>query len=780
MSIGHGGSLQHPARDPGEFSCQTTYAWSQNGIIDCFFEGNNWVINTLAFTPLVGIQEDYLFSRSWFIYPDLSAEWIKKSYHLEQLADIKQTAVQLDNVWNSDIETFNASLNGTRTGFDTKEHIQKRVDLLRKGGFFAFWLNGRHFRQEIHNTVWSDILLRNTKLICEVAHRFGMAAIDHQDLNWIYYFGIENLIEALKRDPNCLQRSAADPLNLTLSYCSNSKNFHDSCCSYLQKFQQKTNIDGYQIDETQFLDKCCACDTCRRLFKQETGIEVFDVNTKDFAESSHNINRLKFEKWRRKSANEFLKNIVPALKRIKPSLIFSQYSAQHFSRQVANNNTLIGKLPRYSDYFGDEFHGDNVVNNWRAIFGRTKSRQGFSIAYNGNPTWILFRSMPLHEYVFGWSLCQASRVNLKLRTYDIDLSHKLNAWPYRMSKLNYYPAADTAVLFSETSRNLSLDDKHYHEEYQGWLQTLADINVQYNVIGEESLSLDKLSQYKCLLISNGEGLDKSQQAILQTYIKNGGVVIATRMSGVQQLLPQLGLEVDKTVQTIADCTVHFSSQKAFPISMQVNYYKVEPDINHWTPLGEMVAEDKAIPLIYKRNYGKGKMVYLPSNIVANNFESRLFTAANKTLGGAHSSKNKYPINYSTELRDVIRELMNANLEKPIVSFDMGGNNCLATFYESANIACLKKYCLHLLNIGGKKQYRKGEQISVDEKVDFPPFTSDIEITLNSETPLSHATFHRVLSDESIRLPLNKTKTGGYKLNVPKNSFDKYAVIYFLK
>lgn len=131
----------------------------------------------------------------------------------------------------------------------------------------------------------------------------------------IVYYNIWNRVSALKHPEWRLRnmRENSDGMNgRFLRCCINSEGFRDYVSSQLRVLAENYDFDGVWIDMIDWFDAICGCESCRRKFKSETGLEL-PLNV-DFSDDCF----VKFREARERWLCEFLDLVKSSIKSIKP------------------------------------------------------------------------------------------------------------------------------------------------------------------------------------------------------------------------------------------------------------------------------------------------------------------------------------------------------------------------------------------------------------------------------------------------------------------------------
>jgi hypothetical protein len=88
----------------------------------------------------------------------------------------------------------------------------------------------------------------------------------------------------------------------------------------------------------------------------------------------------------------------------------------------------------------------------------------------------------------------------------------------------YEPVRDIALLYSAQSMT---GDHEYQEHYQGAFRALTHDHQQFSVILDRDLTIEELSRFKVLFLSQAVCLSQAQLAAIAAFVRRGGGLVAT-------------------------------------------------------------------------------------------------------------------------------------------------------------------------------------------------------------------------------------------------------------
>ena len=783
----------------GAFSAKTIHTRAENGQITLAFQGKSWMLNGLSAIPLIADDEDYLFKRTWWIQQSRFNDWFAGVEAFPPMPPIVPKTSDADPMawaWNGSLETLEASLDSNRAALDTPESVEQRLRLIKSAGFKGVIIGGLHFRYGQKDSVKKNIMLRNTRLATATAHKLGLKVIDHWDFNWVFYTGYPSLLKALDRDPDCLQRHA-HPLTICMSFCLNSPVFMEEFKRLLIEEQKATNVDGYMLDEVNWIrPPYCLCDRCRRIFREETGYAL-PHETSGFLENFDNPLWRAFVAWRGQKIREVFAGLRAEVRKVRPDAVFLRYTSSALSWPKSVGLELNRGMPWGVDYVGDEFHPDDIMMNWRTMFVRLKNRQGVVASYRNAPTWILPRNLKNETRVlYAWALARMNRANVWYRAGDREFSRKLHTWPGQMQDRYARPVSEVAVLLSQSTRDFKKEPSYYHEAYSAWLQTMAEESVQYNVILDGDLTPDKLEPYKVLLLANVALLGEKQAAVIRGFAASGRGVIATYEAGLfdeqgdrrEDSVLANAMNLEKLGYVPWKTRIHFGSDLAkgmktphMDTTVRQCAYRLR-DKARSRVLAEAfdpVKERRLVPAIIETPLGKGKFYYVSGDLLTQNYEQRMASPSNSTFL-ARAKKPVYPVRMNRDLNVFAKNLLTMAIGEDYRALAVGvPEKVIYTVFEQA-YGGKSAVLIHFLNCRGKPDLSLGDPLRLIDPIPQPPLPTDVALKIKSGVPIANAFIVAPLKEGEASVRLKDEGDCTYSVTVPREAIENYAILYLEK
>ncbi len=207
---------------------------------------------------------------------------------------------RLSFIWYNDAEIFN---------FTDKDFDDLARSYAQSGITIVITFSCTHFRYSFVNH-W-DVIFKCIKRLCDACHKYGIKVVEHASCNLTfnprneedekYAENVLNMRKSkiaswdgfmsLNTDDDAVMNNGKPVKSFrqidgrtgeyTISnyhgycFCYNNPDYRESYFMYLDELY-KTGIDGLMADDIQYVagGNSCACEHCRRLFKEETGYDL--------------------------------------------------------------------------------------------------------------------------------------------------------------------------------------------------------------------------------------------------------------------------------------------------------------------------------------------------------------------------------------------------------------------------------------------------------------------------------------------------------------------------
>ena len=414
-----------------------------------------------------------------------------------------------------------------------KELLQNKIDIVMFNGMLA-----RHTFAEPHKERLHQVIGNYVKTARKEKKDFIF--IDHIDYSmlWNSDSGFRRMLEWSDR----LQETVDGGLVGRARCMTNPKavnEFHATLMEHIRK----TGIDGIMVDECVFMTPAfCGCSYCRKYFYEDTGYQLpADELSKDLNNPKSSLWRT-WQEWRRRKIGEFWVNLRKKVAEYRKDFIFIGYTTEYGLTSDWATNDMGSDIFNYArswDMIGTEIMPRNVYACARAM---NSTRRAFSLFNRtGNtPVFGLVYAQDWKVKYFGWAMNNLNAQQTWETRFIPCPAGEVNFRPFTVEKGNMdltkaKSAAKVALLFSETSRNMAGTFPAagaYRRELFGTAQLLEKMHIDYDIISEVDLNKEKLAKYEVLMLGNSPYLSDKYMAEIMDFMKNGGTVSASYMTGV--------------------------------------------------------------------------------------------------------------------------------------------------------------------------------------------------------------------------------------------------------
>ncbi len=741
----------------------------RDGRLELTFEAEDaFGMSTLILQRFLTEYEDYAFDRGMWLVddiptPDKEVDPGKPGPPPQQIA----TSRPDDWRWSMSMASFAASNSGSCNELNTYPQIERRMREVVDMGFNTVICNGLHFRLN-HIDKW-PMIERNMKMICEVAHRYGVRVIEHNDVPLMLAAGTG--YNVMVEHADWLQRDIKTG-KVAAMFCPANPDFKKWYYDWFRQYAKNTGIDGAMLDEVTFYYKnSCGCSHCREQFTEETG---YVLPYTDDGTAFHNRDSkvwIAWEKWRIGKCAEFFKGIREIFDEFNPQGSILTYTTHYgfISRRAAQDlgHDLVAQ-GRYCDFLGTEIMSRNVFDCYRPVYAYRKAKAALS-NHSGRPIYGLVYHLNRPEFAyFGWALLQMNRQlpwMASIEGYDMK---PFIFWKDKMDGKSARPLSEIALLFSRQSCLRNRNTSH-GSDLIGCSEMLSDARIQHDLILDEELRSDILSQYKLLILASTECLSAQQLVAVREFVNSGGSLILTARSSVCdedgfqqdnfQLAELIGVDlVEEGKWTPKPCRLQVRGQEPFEIKLGA--LRVTPRPGTEVLASVVDAAGKPIcPAVVAHKVGDARCIYIAPQLGCVNYEPE------STIDREYTFAPNEPAHEM--LLWAIRNAMGQDLQVQAVAVP---EKVLMATYRVPD-----GYAVHLLNATGVK-LKAGDIIPWEKEGEaFPKLAEDIVFDLRVPA-LSQA---RVVSpDYEGERQANVERHGEYfRVTVPSDALQAYSVVY---
>jgi len=313
----------------------------------------------------------------------------------------------------------------------------------------------------------------------------------------------------------------------------------------------KKPIDGLWVDMTIIGDGHCYCPRCRKSF--------FDAYGTELPESDTDSGYGNFLEFRYNLVEAFYARIRAAVKQTAPGLAFTNNYWGYPYSSKGMGSRAVGAV-RQTDFVTGEAYTDwtgiratsflpiflrgvadgrpyesligRFVNTWDYTVKPTAflSYEAFSVFAHGAT--VTVDDQPYFD----------GRIDEVL--YSEDLASIFGEINKHRSSVRGESVRYAGIYHSQKSKNLQADPSKFIRDIAGTFRLLRDLHLQVDFVFDEDLTKEKLESLGVLILSNSAGLGESEWNLLESFARQGGLLIASGLFGddsVVRRLETLGL-----------------------------------------------------------------------------------------------------------------------------------------------------------------------------------------------------------------------------------------------
>ncbi|MFP3903584.1 MAG: family 10 glycosylhydrolase [Armatimonadota bacterium] len=674
-----------------------------------------------------------------------------------------------DWTWNVAFSQWRVSNKYDRYHTFTAESADERAKELADAGYGAAIISGYHFRLNFLDR--DDDIRRITRTIADACHDHNLKLIEHCDMTVHFYDGYEQMF----KHPDWLQLLSTDMVLRFRIYCLNNPEFRKFYTDYFRRFQQDTNIDGYQMDEVNWIHRStCGCRFCREKYETQTGRPFPPTYRDDFwADTKRPLERRQWLQWRSESSAEFTRFVADELRQIKPALQFSTYTTAHQCNPYARGGDYATRVAAH-DFAGTEIN-DVPFLGYPAVYSVFKQRAALGDLYD-IPIWGKVDSVMPHSAYFAWALNSLARQSmwwsLKPEAEDPSAADLLK-WPWRMDNRTARQRGEVGVVLSSSSRDMSSERSYYYNEFEGWLQALLLNNVATKVIVEKQIDGAERPFEDCrlVIVPNASVIRPEQGRKLLEYAKDGGKLLLTADTGTLTyagewddsfLRQAAGVQIEPVpVGAHPTRTIAVDLQPAGEFDISVRKVTGLPGA---AALASCKSGDESLPLITLNP--DTNTYYLAAKLGCLAFEPKQLPAS-KRKGGYQPPADARAIE---AIGGLTRTILG---QQPLFAIENAPRGLISGVYRTEREG-RPAHAVHLLNCTGR-DLEPGDPVEFHREGRLP--TPDLpEMTVTIPGDINEASL--ATPERDIPLSLSVANEGGVaRVTVPAGAFSLYGVIW---
>lgn len=329
--------------------------------------------------------------------------------------------------------------------------------------------------------------------------------------------------------------------------CMNSP-YRDYFLSLVKEFCERYPIEGLWVDMVGFWRSACYCESCRKSFRKETGLEIPEKIDWESPEW------IRYVKFKEDSMNRYARDITRTAKEARPGISVSiQCAGWTLGHHVGFGSEYFAQ----ADYSAGDFYTDVREQAVDCKFLRNVTpNQPFeymvprcpNLAYHtvSKPMWQIRQQAYASMLHGGAFLCidaidPEGTMNPAVYRMFGEVRKALKPYFEHSSFLRGQYLNDAAVYLNfrsfidpDGSGREITDGREVSVPLIGRLKamnrTLAENHIQYDIITD--LRLDDLQKYPLIILSEIAVLNRNETEAFRDYVRNGGNLYISGRSGV--------------------------------------------------------------------------------------------------------------------------------------------------------------------------------------------------------------------------------------------------------
>ena len=654
-----------------------------------------------------------------------------------------------------------------RVALSSPASAERQAANLADLGISSVLFNGRHFRSAY--TEEFEEIEKCAAVAADACRAHGIEMVEHHDPTIIGYRAYPFLLSRLEWTQRDLRTGET-----SFWFCPLRREFQNYFLSYIAKYQKRLKLAGYMIDELSFNNThFCGCDTCRKKFKSDTGLDAPDM----LKPGLRSLTEIKFRKWQKEQLLALKHRLLGVIREYRGDSFIMTYCSD-YTDPHSSLHDLAESAATFSPFVGWENMIYNPLNSYRSMIRALKNRNSYGDFYN-IPIWSLNREeVEARSHYLAWAMCQGTRHSIWYgsrvpieKPDDRAFFKRYNTWKKRMPHQFARYLANVAVLFSQQTKALTKSREFAWNDFSGFMDMLIVNNRQYDVILDGNLYYPGyLGKYDVVAIPSQAALSNTQCRNLERWVRNGGTAVVTGMTslydenGCRRPDFKLGRAMNLTYAGALGGK-HIISSDIFGNNMKLDEIFLVKLLDPSKSKVLAVAESKKngkTPFVVETKYGKGRFIYV----------------AGKPGAPVCELEARNGRRYST--RDI------PEIEKFIVAlYDYAENGKPHVKVEAPrNVVVLADQIIdgaengdiyaHLYNFTGKNvKFGDVAHYGRKENMKFPPLNSDVKIAIQAPCG-SNALLQSPELDDDVEITGERQNDGSTLFVVPKEKLKMYA------
>ena len=309
--------------------------------------------------------------------------------------------------------------------------------------------------------------------------------------------------------------------------CFNNPYFKESYLQYLDAMYDCTGVDGYMADDQQYYEEGCACEHCRRLFKEETGYDLpYPEDWDAFYNHYDNPVFVAWKQFKCRSIERFERDIYNhflerGVKMLRPNYISNIVTSNWSSHNFESASDL------WDFTFQENCFSSLIRYSFYQYFVEALQRYAMS-EWKGSPSLSLFYPDRYDSFYFSWAL-SVTWGQLLLATAegshntDFEKEFRLFEGEHRRLYTDPKKLSDLTFYHSTKTRDL-IESVHNMNVLQSTIKCAYMAGYSLNMTFDYSHDED-VFKHKCIVCAAVAVVSDDELKRFARYVADGGKLV---------------------------------------------------------------------------------------------------------------------------------------------------------------------------------------------------------------------------------------------------------------
>lgn len=314
------------------------------------------------------------------------------------------------------------------------------------------------------------------------------------------------------------------------SMCFNNPDYRKTYFEYL-KGVVATGIDGIMNDDVQYFGDghSCACEHCRKLFKEETGYELpAPDGWSTFFQNYDDPAYIAWKKFKFSSTSRMYRDLTAFYEELGVKLLRPNYCSD-ILKHCPTCYSFDRCIDQWDFIFQENCFSAIMKQSYLDFMTEAVHRYAAGRRY-GIPSMSMFYPDRPDSTYFGWALARSWGQLYTGTCEGMDVTAMER--PYRAFEkkyVRYYTApqkiADVSFYFSRRTRDFTADARYrYMEKMMGGMQAAYEARLSVDMVMEED-SVEELLRHGTVVMSYVAMISDGELLKLAEYVRRGGRLI---------------------------------------------------------------------------------------------------------------------------------------------------------------------------------------------------------------------------------------------------------------